>query len=251
MFDLRVFASAEGWVSLFSLAAMEVVLGIDNIIFITILTARLQPAEQPRGRSLGLILALFSRLGLLFAISWMMRLTSPLVTLLGREISGRDAILIVGGTFLVGKAAHEIHYKLEGEVDAPESAGPRHATLIPTLIQIMFLDIVFSLDSVITAVGMAPDVLVMMLAMVVAVGVMLVFAGPVGDFVEAHPTMKILALSFLLLIGVVLVAEGFGQHVSKGYVYFAMGFAVLVETINMRMRKARSRRAGLTGKSSA
>ncbi|MFZ5467808.1 MAG: TerC family protein [Myxococcota bacterium] len=235
MFDFSVFATAEAWISLLSLSLMEIVLGIDNIIFITILTAKLPAEQQPRARTLGLSLALFMRLGLLFTISWMMRLTEPLFTVLEKPFSGRDFILLGGGLFLLGKAVYEIHDKLE--VQHEEGKATKGAGFAGVLVQILLLDIVFSLDSVITAVGMAPALVIMMLAMVLAVVVMLVFAGPVSGFVERHPTMKILALSFLLLIGVMLVAEGLGQHISKGYIYFAMAFALLVELINMRLRK--------------
>jgi predicted tellurium resistance membrane protein TerC len=244
MLDFDVLLRAEGWISLISLTALEIVLGIDNIIFLSILSGKLPEAEQPRVRRLGMILALGLRLGLLLAISVIMRLTAPLFTLFEHDFSGRDLILIGGGLFLVGKSVHEIHTKLEGqkleaqrqatgEAPATQRSGP---SFIGILIQILLLDIVFSLDSVITAVGMAPSLVVMMLAMVTAVGVMLMFAGPVGAFVERHPTMKILALSFLLLVGVMLIAEGMGQHVSKGYIYFAMAFALVVEFINLRLR---------------
>jgi predicted tellurium resistance membrane protein TerC len=216
---------------------MEIVLGIDNIIFISILAGKLPASEQQKARSLGLTLALFMRLGLLFTISWMMRLTEPLFSVLERGVSGRDLILLVGGLFLVGKATYEIHDRLEVEHEAQGNGARGRASFIAILIQILLLDVVFSLDSVITAVGMAPSIVVMMLAMVIAVGVMLIFAKPIGDFVEKHPTMKILALSFLLLIGVVLIADGLGQHISKGYIYFAMAFALLVEMINMRVRR--------------
>jgi predicted tellurium resistance membrane protein TerC len=237
MFDFGVLLTAEGWISLLTLTAMEIVLGIDNIIFISILSGKLPAAEQPKARRLGLLLALVMRLGLLFTISWMMQLTAPLFAVLGQEISGRDLILIVGGTFLVGKSVHEIHDKLEAPREA-QTASARGASFLAILIQILLLDVVFSLDSVITAVGMAPSLVVMVLAMIIAVGVMLIFAGPIGSFVERHPTMKILALSFLMLIGVVLVADGMGQHISKGYIYFAMAFALLVEMVNLRVRRA-------------
>jgi predicted tellurium resistance membrane protein TerC len=241
MFDFSVFGTAEGWISLLSLTAMEIVLGIDNIIFISILAGKLPKSEQPKARSLGLTLALFMRLGLLFTISWMMRLTEPLFALFERGISGRDLILLIGGLFLVGKATYEIHEKLEVDHEATSSARGAGSSFFAILLQILLLDIVFSLDSVITAVGMAPSIVIMMIAMVVAVAVMLIFAGPIGNFVEKHPTMKILALSFLLLIGVVLIADGLGQHISKGYIYFAMAFALGVEMINMRVRKARAK----------
>ena len=234
---LEAFTSAEGWIALASLSAMEIVLGIDNIIFISILVARLPRERQQIARQLGLGLALVMRLGLLLAISWIMSLTAPLFTVLSNEISGRDLILIVGGLFLIAKATHEIHDKLE--VDHPKSADEKKlkASFVGVLVQIMLLDIVFSLDSVITAVGMAPAISIMVAAMVIAVGVMLIFARPIGDFVERHPTIKILALSFLLLIGVVLVADGLGQHIGKGYIYFAIAFSLLVELINLRVRK--------------
>jgi len=238
MFDFSVFSTAEGWVSLLSLAAMEIVLGIDNIVFISILTSKLPASQQPKARTIGLSLALVMRLGLLFAISWMMRLTEPLFAVLGKSISGRDLILLIGGLFLVGKATYEIHDKLE--VHHENEKAVRGASFGVILAQILMLDIVFSLDSVITAVGMAPALIIMVIAMIAAVIVMLIFAGPVSNFVERHPTMKILALSFLLLIGVMLVAEGFGQHISKGYIYFAMAFALLVEIINLRVRKAQA-----------
>lgn len=237
MFDLSALATFEGWISLLSLCAMEIVLGIDNIVFISILTAKLPKEDQARGRSLGLSLALITRLGLLFAISWIMRLTKPLfsISILNQDISGRDLILLVGGLFLVAKAVYEIHDKLEG-TEHVRSAGGGRAAFGTILIQIALLDIVFSLDSVITAVGMAPAISIMMIAMVVAVIAMLIFAGPISNFVERHPTMKVLALSFLLLIGVLLVAEGLGQHIPKGYVYFAMAFALGVELVNLRIR---------------
>ena len=234
---LEAFSTAEGWVALASLSAMEIVLGIDNIIFISILVAKLPPERQHIARQLGLGLALVMRLGLLFAISWIMSLTAPLFSVLGNEISGRDIILLVGGLFLIAKATHEIHDKLEVDHAIQADEKKVKASFGGVLVQIMLLDIVFSLDSVITAVGMAPAISIMVVAMIIAVGVMLVFARPIGDFVERHPTIKILALSFLLLIGVVLVADGLGQHIGKGYIYFAIAFSLLVELINLRVRK--------------
>ena len=239
MFDVSALATFEGWISLLSLCAMEIVLGIDNIVFISILTGKLPAEQQARGRSVGLMLALVTRLGLLFAISWIMRLTTPLFAAFSQEISGRDLILLVGGLFLVGKATYEIHDKLEGAEHAQTPSGGR-AAFGTVLVQIALLDIVFSLDSVITAVGMAPAISIMMMAMVIAVLAMLVFAGPISRFVERRPTMKVLALSFLLLIGVLLVAEGLGQHIPKGYVYFAMAFAFGVELVNLRVRPSAS-----------
>lgn len=237
---LEAFTTAEGWIALASLSAMEIVLGIDNIIFISILVAKLPPERQAVARKLGLGLALLMRLALLFAITWIMRLTAPLFTVLGNEISGRDLILIMGGLFLIGKATFEIHDKLEVDHEAKAGKAVPKASFGGILVQIMLLDIVFSLDSVITAVGMAPAISIMVVAMIVAVGVMLVFAGPIGAFVERHPTIKILALSFLFLIGVVLVADGLDQHISKGYVYFAIAFSLVVELINLRVRKAQA-----------
>jgi predicted tellurium resistance membrane protein TerC len=226
----------EAWVALATLTLLEIVLGIDNIVFISILTGRLPAAQQPLARRLGLGLALVMRLGLLFAISWVMSLTTPLFSVLGRDLAGRHLILLGGGLFLIGKATHEIHAKLEGSSD--ETTGASSASAFGfILLQIMVLDLVFSLDSVITAVGMVDEISVMVVAMVVAVGVMLTFAGAVSNFVQRHPTMKILALSFLLLIGVMLVAESIGQHIAKGTIYFAMAFSLVVELMNLRLRK--------------
>jgi len=236
---LDLLSSPEAWISLATLAAMEVVLGIDNVVFLTILAGKLPAGQQPKARKLGLAFALVTRLGLLFAITWVMGLTRELFAVAGHGFSGRDLILLGGGLFLIGKATVEIHDKLE--VAHPEelkSGGG--ASFWLTVAQIGVLDIVFSLDSVITAVGMAKDLPVMVAAMVVAMGVMMLSAGAIGDFVERHPTMKILALSFLILIGVMLTAESFGRHVEKGYIYFAMAFSLGVELLNMRLRKAQS-----------
>jgi len=231
---LELLTDPEAYVSLATLTAMEIVLGIDNIVFISILAGKLPKEQQEKARKLGLSLALVMRLGLLFAISWVMGLTAPLFEVLGKTFSGRDLILLGGGLFLLAKATHEIHDKLEGGHEDSKLSGASQFGMI--LVQIMLLDIVFSLDSVITAVGMAQHIAVMVVAMVVAVGVMLAFSGYIGDFVNRHPTMKILALSFLLLIGVMLMAEGMGQHIGKGYIYFAMAFSLAVELLNMRMR---------------
>jgi predicted tellurium resistance membrane protein TerC len=228
-------SSAEGWIALATLTVLEIVLGIDNIVFISILAGKLRPEDRERARKMGLSLAMFIRIALLLSITWVMGLTAPMFAVLGQEISGRDLILIIGGLFLIGKSTHEIHDKLEGE----EGHGSARvaASFAAVIIQILLLDIVFSLDSVITAVGMAEDVAIMILAVVIAVGVMLVSSAPIGAFVEKHPTVKMLALSFLLLIGMSLLAEGFEQHIPKGYIYFAMGFSVFVEMINLRLRK--------------
>ena len=232
MFDWM--STAEGWIALLTLTVLEVVLGIDNIIFISILAGKLRPEQREKARKVGLSLAMFIRIALLLSITWVMGLTTPLFTITSQELSGRDLILIVGGLFLLAKSTHEIHDKLEGE----EGHGSARvaASFAGVIAQILLLDIVFSLDSVITAVGMVEDVAVMIIAVVIAVGIMLVSAGPISDFVERHPTVKMLALSFLLLIGVSLIAEGFEQHIPKGYIYFAMAFSVFVEMINIRVR---------------
>ena len=227
-------SSAQGWVALGTLTVLEIVLGIDNIVFISILAGKLRMEDRARARRIGLMLAMLMRIALLLSITWVMGLTAPFFSVVGQEISGRDLILIVGGLFLLAKSTHEIHDKLEG--DDGHAAGKVAASFSGVIVQIMLLDIVFSLDSVITAVGMAEDVSVMILAVVVAVGVMLVSAGPIASFVERHPTVKMLALSFLLLIGMSLIGEGLDQHIPKGYIYFAMGFSVFVEMINLRVR---------------
>ena len=228
-------SNPQGWIALLTLTALEIVLGIDNIVFISILAGKLPPDQQPRARIIGLALAMVMRIGLLFSLAWVIRLTDPIFEVLAQEISGRDLILIVGGLFLLAKATREIHLKLEGEEG--HSGGRTAHSFGGVLVQIMLLDIVFSLDSVITAVGMVDELSIMVVAVVIAVGFMMVFAGPISRFVERHPTVKILALSFLLLIGVTLIAEGFEQHISKGYIYFAMAFSVLVEMLNLRMAK--------------
>ena len=224
------------WLALLSLTSLEIVLGIDNIVFIAILSARLPEAQQDIAYKLGLGAALVSRLALLGAINWVMQLESELIRVWDHGLSGRDLILLGGGLFLLGKATHEIYEKTEGVPDDDDTGG-KAASLLSTVAQIMVLDIVFSLDSVITAVGMADEFWVMATAMIIAVLIMLFFAKRIGDFVNAHPSMKILALSFLLLIGVLLTAESLGQHIDKGYIYFAMGFSLVVELINMRVRK--------------
>jgi predicted tellurium resistance membrane protein TerC len=224
-------------VALLSLTGMEIILGIDNIVFIAILVAKLPKQDQGRIRSIGISLALIIRLGLLFSISWIMSLTHPLFNVLGKEVSGRDLILLLGGLFLIGKSTYEIHDKLEsGSEELKTSIGSRHGAM-SILIQILLLDIVFSLDSVITAVGMIKNVSIMVTAMIISVGVMLLAGGAVGAFVHRHPTIKMLALSFLLLIGVMLFGEGMGAHISKGYIYFAMAFSLSVESLNIIYRK--------------
>ncbi len=226
----------EAWIALLTLLVLEIVLGIDNVVFISILAGKLPESQQGRAITIGLLLAMFTRVALLFSISWLVGLTAPLFTVLGQTLSGRDLILLVGGLFLLYKATKEIHEKLEGE-HGHQSARVT-ATFGAVIVQILILDIVFSLDSVITAVGMADDIAVMVIAVVLAIGVMLIAARPIAAFVERHPTVKMLALSFLILIGVSLIAEGFGQHIPKGYIYFAMAFSVFVEVINIRVRKS-------------
>jgi len=238
--------SPEAWVALLTLTVLEIVLGIDNIVFISILSGKLPAAQQGRARTIGLGLAMGTRVLLLLSLAWIMRLTKPLFAVMEHEVSGRDLILLVGGLFLIWKSTHEIHERLEGPSKEERSARAA-VTLGGVLVQIALLDVVFSLDSVITAVGMANDVRVMIAAIVIAVGFMMFAAGPVSRFVERHPTVKMLALSFLLLIGVTLIAEGFGQHVSKGYVYFAMGFSVFVEALNLRAKKVAAQPAEHTG----
>jgi predicted tellurium resistance membrane protein TerC len=233
MFD--AFLTTDGLIALVTLTFLEIVLGVDNIIFISILSGKLGADEQTRARRVGLIAAMVMRILLLLSLTWIMRLTAPLFTVFQQEISGRDLILILGGLFLLGKATLEIHDKLEGEEGHGSArVAPSFASVI---VQIMLLDIVFSLDSVITAVGMAEDVSIMVTAVVISVGIMMFAAEPISAFVNRHPTVKVLALSFLLLIGVSLIGDGLGMHIPKGYVYFAMGFSVFVEMINLRVRK--------------
>jgi predicted tellurium resistance membrane protein TerC len=229
-------AEPESWVAFLTLLSLEIVLGVDNIIFISILAGKLPAGQQQRARLIGLALAMITRILLLLSLSWIVRLTAPLFVVTRHELSGRDLILIIGGLFLLAKSTHEIHQKLEGETGhASKATAPSFASV---LVQIMLLDIVFSLDSVITAVGMVDEIAIMIAAVVCAVGFMMVFAASISAFVDRHPTIKMLALSFLLLIGVTLIAEGFDQHISKGYIYFAMAFSVFVEILNLKMRAA-------------
>ena len=225
----------HAWVAFLTLLALEIVLGIDNIIFISILAGKLPAEQQQRARFIGLGLALFIRVALLFSLSWVIGLTAPLFSVLGHEISGRDLILIGGGLFLLAKATYEIHDSLEGEEG--HASKRVAASFVSVIIQIILIDAVFSLDSVITAIGMVEDVGLMVSAVVVAIAFMMFFAGPVGSFVARHPTIKMLALSFLLLIGLTLMVEAFEVHIPKGYIYFAMGFSVFVEMLNLRLRK--------------
>ena len=223
------------WIAFATLTVLELVLGIDNIVFISILAGKLPPEQQARARYIGLGLALVMRVILLFSLSWVISLTSPLFTVFGQEISGRDLVLLIGGLFLIAKSTHEIHGSLEGEEG--HKSTKVYASFVGVLVQIALLDIVFSLDSVITAVGMVDRIEIMIAAVVVSILFMMLFAKPIGEFVQKHPTVKMLALSFLLLIGVSLIAEGFDQHIPKGYIYFAMAFSVLIEVLNMQLRK--------------
>jgi predicted tellurium resistance membrane protein TerC len=223
------------WIALATLTFLEIVLGVDNIIFISILSGKLPEEQQARARRIGLLGAMLTRIALLFSLAWIIKLTAPWFTMFGHEISGRDLILILGGLFLIGKSTYEIHDKLEGEEG--HASKKVAASFGSVIFQIMLLDIVFSLDSVITAVGMVDELWVMVTAVVVAVGLMMVSAEPISHFVHRHPTVKMLALSFLLLIGMSLMLEGFGQHIPKGYIYFAMGFSVFVEMVNLRLRR--------------
>jgi predicted tellurium resistance membrane protein TerC len=230
----------EAWIALATLTALEIVLGIDNIIFISILVSRLPKHQQQSARIMGLGLAMFTRILLLLSLAWIMRLTAPLFTVLAQEISGRDLILLGGGLFLLWKSVHEIHTSLEGEEDPTGDKVPVKAAFISTLIQIAIIDIVFSLDSVITAVGMANHIPVMVLAIVIAIAVMMFAAKSIADFVERHPTIKMLALSFLILVGFALMGEGLGLHIPKGYIYVAMAFSLGVEMLNIRLRAKRA-----------
>ncbi|HMQ54211.1 MAG TPA: TerC family protein [Anaerolineae bacterium] len=231
---MELFTDPQNWIALLTLTSLEIVLGIDNIIFISILAGKLPQAQQAKARQVGLSLAMFVRIALLFSLSWIIGLTAPLFEVFEFEVTGRSLILFAGGLFLLAKSTFEIHEKLEGEEG--HASDKVSATFTSVIIQILLLDIVFSLDSVITAVGMVDQLAVMVAAVVIAVGVMLIAAGPVSEFVEHHPTVKMLALSFLLLIGFSLVAEAFELHIPKGYIYFAMGFSVFVEMLNLRLR---------------
>jgi predicted tellurium resistance membrane protein TerC len=232
---LELLTDPQAWIAFATLTALELVLGIDNIVFISILVDKLPPEKQALARRLGLFMAMFMRIGLLLVLSWIIGLVAPLFTVFGQEISGRDLILIGGGLFLIWKSTGEIHQSLEGEEGHASSTVK--ATFGAVILQIMIVDMVFSLDSIITAVGMVDEVAVMIAAVIASVALMMLFAGAIGDFVSAHPTVKMLALSFLVLVGVLLIAEGFDHHVPKGYVYFAMAFSVTVEMLNIRLRK--------------
>ena len=236
---IELLSNPQTWIAFVTLTLLELVLGIDNIIFISILVDKLPESRRETARRLGLFMAMFMRIGLLLVLAWIIGLVTPLFSAFGKDISGRDLILILGGLFLVWKSTTEIHHSIEGQED-PASTTVR-ASFAAVILQIMLVDLVFSLDSIITAVGMVDDVRVMIAAVIASVGLMMVFAGPIGRFVSAHPTIKMLALSFLVVVGVVLVSEGFGTHVPKGYVYFAMAFSLCVEMLNIRMRKRSAR----------
>ncbi|OUM04105.1 TerC family protein [Variovorax sp. JS1663] len=233
---LELLTNPQAWIAFATLTALELVLGIDNIIFISILVDKLPAARREFARRIGLLMAMFMRIGLLLVLAWIVGLVAPLFTVAGQEISGRDLILILGGLFLIWKSTTEIHQSMEGE-HGDDKASAVKATFASVILQIMIVDLVFSLDSIITAVGMVDDVRVMIGAVIASVLLMMLFAGAIGRFVSNHPTIKMLALSFLVVVGVVLVAEGFDHHVPKGYVYFAMAFSVVVEMLNIRMRK--------------
>ncbi|HEY6610309.1 MAG TPA: TerC family protein [Pseudomonas sp.] len=235
-------SNPEIWVAFLTLTALEIVLGIDNIIFISILVGRLPKEQQPKARFFGLALAMGTRILLLLSITWVMRLTTDLFTVLGQGISGRDLILFFGGLFLLFKSTMEIWHSLEGEEEAQQGGGAKKAGFMGVILQIAVIDIIFSLDSVITAVGLVQNVPVMIAAIIISVFVMMLSAGTISDFIERHPSLKVLALSFLIVVGTLLVAEAFGQHVPKGYVYFAMIFSLAVEALNIRMRTAMKRK---------
>ena len=242
---MELLSDPQAWIAFATLTVLELVLGVDNIVFISILAGKLEAGQQARARYLGLALALVMRVLLLFSLTWVIGLTAPLFTVIGTEISGRDLVLMVGGLFLLGKATHEIHGSLEG--DEGHKAAKVYSSFTSVIIQIMLLDIVFSLDSVITAVGMVKDIRIMIAAVVLAIIFMMAFSGSIGRFVQKHPTVKMLALSFLLLIGVTLIADGLDHHIPKGYIYFAMAFSVFVEMLNLRLRKTKAAPVHLRG----
>ncbi len=240
---LELLADPQTWIAFATLTALELVLGIDNVIFISILVDKLPPERREFARKIGLFAAMFMRIGLLMMLAWIVGLTEPLFSILGKGFSGRDLVLLLGGLFLLWKSVGEIHQTLEGAHE--QKKGAAHASFGSVIVQIMLIDIVFSLDSIITAVGMVDEVAIMIAAVIVSVGLMMLFAGSIGRFVSAHPTIKMLALAFLVAIGVVLIAESFGTHVPKGYIYSAMAFSVLVEMLNLRLRKRSTRPAEL------
>jgi predicted tellurium resistance membrane protein TerC len=239
---IALLTDPQAWAALVTLSALEIVLGIDNVVFISVLVTRLEPARQRRARQVGLSLALVFRIALLFALTWLAALTAPIVTILGNGISWRDVILIGGGLFLIGKATHEMHAEVEGPHDDGRPASAAGAAFSAVIVQIVVIDLVFSIDSIVTAIGMAQDIRIMVAAVLIAVAVMYAASGPVSTFIEAHPTTKVLALAFLVLIGVALVADGFDFHVPRGYIYFAMAFSGAVEAVNIAAQRRRRRR---------
>jgi predicted tellurium resistance membrane protein TerC len=239
---IALITDPQAWAALVTLSALEIVLGIDNVVFISVLVARLEPARQRRARQIGLTLALVFRIGLLFMLVWLAALTAPLVTVLGNSISWRDVILIGGGLFLIAKATHEMHREVEGSDEAGHSSNVAGAAFSAVIAQIVLIDAVFSIDSIVTAIGMAQDIRIMVAAVLIAVAVMYAASAPISTFIGTHPTTKMLALAFLVLIGVALVADGFDFHVPRGYIYFAMAFSAAVEAINVTVKKRRSRR---------
>lgn len=235
---MEIFLEAESWIALLTLTFLEIVLGIDNIIFISIVTGKLPEAQQPKARNVGLSLALIFRIGLLLGITWIIGFTQPLFSIFELDISGRDLILMAGGLFLLAKSTSEIHHKIEGETISEEESGEKKVQSFAKIItQIILLDMVFSFDSILTAVGLTQQVLIMIIAVIISIIVMMIFAGKISNFINNHPTLQILALSFLILIGFMLIVEGFHFHVPKGYIYFAVAFSLLVEILNMRLRK--------------
>ncbi len=240
---LEVFTESGAWISLLTLTLMEIVLGIDNVVFISIVAGKLPGAQQKRARGLGIFLALFIRILLLMAISWIIGLTQPVFTVFDNAFSWRDLILIAGGLFLIGKSTMEIHQRIEHGEEHPDAESKKAISFRSVVLQIMLVDVVFSFDSIITAVGLANHVIIMVLAVVISMFIMFVFSGPVSDFIDRNPTMKMLALSFLIMIGLTLIVEAMDLHVPKGYVYFAMAFSLLVETLNIRLRRKDSRRS--------
>jgi predicted tellurium resistance membrane protein TerC len=235
---MELLTSPDAWIAFFTLTALELVLGIDNIVFISILADKLPESQRDLARRIGLGLAMFMRIGLLLLLSWIIGLTAPLFEIVGQEISGRDLILLSGGLFLLYKSTHEVHQLLEGEEG--EGSARVSATFASVIVQILIIDCVFSIDSIITAVGMVNEIAIMIAAVIASVSLMMVAAGPIGRFVSARPTIKMLALSFLFMIGAVLIADGLGHHVPKGYIYFAMAFSIVVEVLNMRLRKPKA-----------
>jgi len=237
---MDVLFSAEGLIALLTLTLLEIVLGIDNIIFISIVSDKLPKEKQPKARTLGLALAMILRILMLMGISWIVSFTAPLFTVFGNEISGRDLILAIGGLFLIAKSTSEIHGKVEGEEHVTSTSGKKSVSFFSVILQILALDVIFSLDSILTAIGMTQEIIIMIGAVVISMAIMMLFAGKIADFISKHPTLQVLALSFLILIGFMLVVESLDYHVPKGYIYFSVFFALIVEVLNMRLRKKKT-----------